>query len=67
MKTHDYSLIHVRELTMEEAVSTRGGLTWIGLAISYVLIAALTNPEAHIDSFLKGVSEGYNAVKDSVK
>ncbi len=62
MKTHDYSQYGVEVLTMKEAASIRGGLTWLALG-GLVLMSAIMSPQAHYDAFLQGISEGYNGVK----
>jgi hypothetical protein len=65
MKTTDYSTYSLEEMNEVDQRSVSGGIvwTWNIAAMMFVVMPALANPQAHIDSFLQGVSEGYNAVK----
>lgn len=69
MKTLDAYLGNFKVLSVEESVAIRGGIvwTWAGAAVTLLLIPIITSPQVHIDAFLKGMNEGYTAVKESVK
>lgn len=65
MKKNDYSRYPLEEMNEADQRSVSGGIvwTWAIFAMTMVVMPAFANPSAHIDSFLQGVSEGYNAVK----
>ena len=65
MKTNNLCISGVEELSASEEASITGGTPWVAFAVTYIFIQALMNPTAHIDAFLQGVSEGYNAVKST--
>ena len=62
MKTFDLSSNNMSELTVKESVAVDGGNPWIAWCVTYVLITALTNPQAHLDALVKGFKEGYAAM-----
>ena len=62
MKTLDLSSYKTEELATEDAASISGGNPWIAFFVANVVIQILTNPQAHIDAFMQGVKEGYDAV-----
>lgn len=65
MKTHDFSYSNYEVLTKEDSATIRGGIvwTWAYFGLTVFLIPVITNPQAHIDAFMQGVNEGYNAVR----
>ncbi len=63
MKTINLSSFNSQELSRTEAASINGGNLWGEFALTYILISALINPRAHIDSFVTGFNEGYGAVR----
>lgn len=48
------------DLTAGELEKIRGGF-WGPYFVGYVLLEAALNPQAHIDAFLKGFKDGYDA------
>lgn len=67
MKTREMSNHKTEELTFAEAVSINGGNPWTAFFIANIVIQIVTNPQAHIDAFMQGVREGYDAVQGPEK
>lgn len=67
MKTYDCSLNSLTVLTEEEEASIEGGSiiwTWGYFGMVILAVQVITNPRAHYEAFLRGVDEGYNAMKN---
>ena len=62
MKTHEMSNDKTEELTFADTVSINGGNPWVAFFVANIVIQIVTNPQAHIDAFMQGVREGYDAV-----
>lgn len=55
MKNFDLKTYDVHEMNPSEMKKTDGGFFWIlGLAVSYIIVEACCNPQAHINAFNQG-------------
>ena len=59
MKQLDLVNWDVVPLETKDAEQINGG--WWQFFVGYVLMQALVSPQAHIDAFVDGIKQGYNA------
>lgn len=60
IRTSTNSIQKLEKLTAEESENIQGGF-WGPYFVGYVLLEAALNPQAHVDAFVKGFKEGYDA------